>query len=80
MRGRALVAVEGLARMDSRFFADRELADLLVDAGLRGHVVDPGFGYTVVGVQATGAGEAAPAAAGRATGDAGGDADAERGR
>jgi len=52
-RGRALAALESLAGMDSRFFAPRELAEMLDDAGLRGHVVDPGFGYTVAGVRPT---------------------------
>ncbi|WP_435065671.1 class I SAM-dependent methyltransferase [Halobaculum sp. EA56] len=50
-RGRALAALESLAGMDSRFLRPRELTGRLEDAGLRGHVVDPGFGYTVVGVR-----------------------------
>ncbi|MFC7070704.1 class I SAM-dependent methyltransferase [Halobaculum lipolyticum] len=64
-RGRALAGLESVAGMDSRFVGARELARLLSDTGLRGHVVDPGFGYTVVGVRPT---------------DDGGAADAERGR
>ncbi|MFC7095958.1 class I SAM-dependent methyltransferase [Halobaculum marinum] len=52
-RGAALVGVESLAQMDSRFFGPRELAGMVAEVGLRGHVVAPGFGYTVVGVKPT---------------------------
>ncbi|QLG62523.1 class I SAM-dependent methyltransferase [Halorarum salinum] len=52
-RGRALVALEHLAGMDSRFFAPAELIELLADEGLRSYLVQPGFGYTVVGVKPT---------------------------
>ncbi|GAA0195478.1 class I SAM-dependent methyltransferase [Halobaculum roseum] len=50
-RGRALATLESVAGMDSRFFAAEALAGMLDDAGLRGHVVEPGFGYTVAGVK-----------------------------
>ncbi|SHH57175.1 class I SAM-dependent methyltransferase [Halobaculum gomorrense] len=50
-RGRALAALESVAGMDSRFFAADALAAVFDDAGLRGHVVDPGFGYTAAGVK-----------------------------
>lgn len=52
-RGRLLAGVESAVGMDSQFFAAETLAELLTDAGLRGTVVDPGFGYTVVGVKPT---------------------------
>ncbi|WP_348609972.1 class I SAM-dependent methyltransferase [Halobaculum rarum] len=52
-RGRALATLESVAGMDSQFFGAERLVGLLGDAGLRGHVVDPGFGYTVVGVKPT---------------------------
>ncbi|MXR42242.1 methyltransferase domain-containing protein [Halobaculum sp. WSA2] len=52
-RGRALATLESVAGMDSRFLDAETLADMLESAGLRGHVVDPGFGYTVVGVKPT---------------------------
>ncbi|QZP38039.1 class I SAM-dependent methyltransferase [Halobaculum magnesiiphilum] len=50
-RGRALATLESVAGMDSRFFEADALAELFDDAGLRGHVVEPGFGYTVAGVK-----------------------------
>ncbi|WP_277552827.1 class I SAM-dependent methyltransferase [Halobaculum limi] len=71
-RGRLLEGVESVARMDSQFFAAETLAGLLTEAGLRGTVVDPGFGYTVAGVKPTTA--ATPNA-----GDAAGATDTERG-
>lgn len=52
-RGRALATLESVARMDSQFFDAETLAATFDDAGLRGHVVDPGFGYTVAGVKPT---------------------------
>ncbi|PSQ06425.1 methyltransferase type 11 [Halobacteriales archaeon QS_6_71_20] len=52
-RGRALARLESLVGMDSRFRTPADLAALLEEAGLRGRVVDPGFGYTVVGVKPT---------------------------
>jgi len=52
-RGRALAALESVAGMDSQFLGAERLVGLLDDAGLRGHVVDPGFGYTVAGVKPT---------------------------
>jgi len=52
-RGRALELLESLAGMGSRFLTADELATLLDGVGLRAHVVDPGFGYTVVGVKPT---------------------------
>jgi demethylmenaquinone methyltransferase/2-methoxy-6-polyprenyl-1,4-benzoquinol methylase len=53
-RGRALAALESVAGMDSQFFPAGVLASVFEDAGLRGHVVEPGFGYTVAGVKPTG--------------------------
>lgn len=52
-RGRALATLESVAGMDSRFFEADTLAGMLDDGGLRGHVVEPGFGYTVAGVKPT---------------------------
>ncbi|ESP88820.1 class I SAM-dependent methyltransferase [Candidatus Halobonum tyrrellensis] len=52
-RGRALATVERVARMGSRFLPPDDLTRALDEAGLRGRVVDPGFGYTVVGVNPT---------------------------
>lgn len=52
-RGRALASFEHLTGMDSRFFAPDDLADSLAAEGLRSYVVQPGFGYTVVGVKPT---------------------------
>lgn len=49
-RGRLLVALERLARMDSVFFEPDELAASFRKMGLDSTVVERGFGYTVVGV------------------------------
>lgn len=53
-RGRALASLEHVSGMNSRFFAPDDLADALADEGLRSYVVQPGFGYTVVGVKPSG--------------------------
>nr|WP_284062503.1 class I SAM-dependent methyltransferase [Halobaculum sp. SYNS20] len=83
-RGRALATLESLSGMDSTFYTPGSLTTLLEDAGLRGRVVDPGFGYTVVGVRPTAAGADSPAAGAVDVGDGGGATDAasteERGR
>ncbi|UIO98740.1 methyltransferase domain-containing protein [Halobaculum sp. CBA1158] len=74
-RGRALARTESIAGMNSRFLSPESVTATLDDAGLRSHVVDPGFGYTVVGVKPTDAPDATDA-----TDEVAGDADAERGR
>jgi demethylmenaquinone methyltransferase/2-methoxy-6-polyprenyl-1,4-benzoquinol methylase len=50
VRGRALVAAEGLVRFGSTFRTPAALASVVSEAGLDATVVDEGFGYTVAGV------------------------------
>jgi demethylmenaquinone methyltransferase/2-methoxy-6-polyprenyl-1,4-benzoquinol methylase len=49
VRGRALVAAERLVGFDSVFSTPDDLARFLEREGLEGRVVEPGFGYVVVG-------------------------------
>jgi demethylmenaquinone methyltransferase/2-methoxy-6-polyprenyl-1,4-benzoquinol methylase len=49
VRGRALVAAERLVGFDSVFSTPDDLARFLEGEGLEGRVVEPGFGYVVVG-------------------------------
>lgn len=49
IRGRALVAMEHVIGMDSRFFTPERLADRLAAGGLESSILDTGFTYTVVG-------------------------------
>jgi demethylmenaquinone methyltransferase/2-methoxy-6-polyprenyl-1,4-benzoquinol methylase len=51
VRGRALVAAERLARMDSWFVGPDDLARFLERHGFDASVLDVGFEYTVVGVK-----------------------------
>lgn len=51
LRGRALVAAERVALMDSSFDRPDALADRLAAAGLDARVLEPGFEYTVYGVK-----------------------------
>jgi len=53
LRGRALAAAESLLGMDSAFVRPDDLAAAAEAAGLAAHVVERGFGYTVVGVAPT---------------------------
>jgi demethylmenaquinone methyltransferase/2-methoxy-6-polyprenyl-1,4-benzoquinol methylase len=49
LRGRALVALERAVGFDSTFSTPDDLARFLDREGFVGRVVDPGFGYVVVG-------------------------------
>lgn len=50
-RGRALAATERLIGMNSQFMSPSVVMSFMSNVGLRPWVVDPGFGYTVVGVK-----------------------------
>jgi demethylmenaquinone methyltransferase/2-methoxy-6-polyprenyl-1,4-benzoquinol methylase len=49
-RGRGLALAERLVGMDSTFLSPSTVQRVLRAAGLRAYEIDPGFGYTVVGV------------------------------
>lgn len=50
LRGWALARLEHLAGMDSAFATPEQVRERLTAAGLRAYTLQPGFGYTVVGV------------------------------
>ena len=49
-RGRGLALAERLVGMDSTFLSPSTVQRVLRTAGLRAYEIEPGFGYTVVGV------------------------------
>lgn len=51
LRGRFLVAAEGVVGFDSQFWYPEALADRMRAAGLTASVPEDGFGYTVAGVK-----------------------------
>jgi demethylmenaquinone methyltransferase/2-methoxy-6-polyprenyl-1,4-benzoquinol methylase len=53
LRGRALVAAERVVGFDSSFHSPDDLAGMMKGAGLAASVLEPGFGYTVVGRRET---------------------------
>lgn len=57
LRGWALARLEHLAGMDSVFATPEEVREQLRAAGLRAYTLQPGFGYTVVGVVPRGRGD-----------------------
>ncbi|MEZ3114408.1 class I SAM-dependent methyltransferase [Halobaculum sp. MBLA0147] len=57
LRGWALARLEHLAGMDSVFATPEDIREQLRAAGLRAYTLQPGFGYTVVGVVPRGRGD-----------------------